>query len=395
MFGNLLIVAVLGLLMRSSFLIDLGLNYRYIQHSHSHFAFAGWVTQSLFFLIYTLIHKRVPVQKNDWRLYYIHLFVAYGMLISFAFQGYGAVSIVFSTLSVFINLAIVIRIIRLVHKIDLANKLLLKGGLFFSSFSALGTFYLAYLMASGQNNSPFYPASIYFYLHFQYNGWFVLGGITVISNYLNIRSDQFSTCNEWLLLLTVALTYPLSLLSLLESGVLIWSGFVISLIQLYCVVRIISPIIGHFQSINGLRIQRLLLIFVVVALMIKVVLQLLSTLPAFHELAFSNHPVLIAYLHLVFLLFTTNALLFAFTRLFSQATKPLFTIGILLLLTGMILNEIVLVMQGLGMEKLRAHNSILLLIFAIMLVVGSFILLLFVINTRKLDRLKDATPRKK
>ncbi|WP_152378418.1 hypothetical protein [Flavobacterium haoranii] len=104
---NLFIVAFLGVLMRYKISFEFPLlHQKNIQHAHSHFAFAGWVTQTLFFLLVNYLDKRnlkINVFKRYKKLLLLNLICAYGMLISFTTNGYDFISIFFSTASIFIS----------------------------------------------------------------------------------------------------------------------------------------------------------------------------------------------------------------------------------------------------------------------------------------------------
>ena len=99
---NLLLVASAGVLLRLKILTPLTwLNHKYMLHAHSHFAFAGWV--SLFLMAAMIGNLPEKFSKGYERILIAYTITAYGMLFSFPFQGYGAVSIIFSTLSVLVS----------------------------------------------------------------------------------------------------------------------------------------------------------------------------------------------------------------------------------------------------------------------------------------------------
>ena len=50
-FSNLLIVALIGLILRGSAVSSLPLNYGYLLHGHSHFAFGGWLMPMMVWMI--------------------------------------------------------------------------------------------------------------------------------------------------------------------------------------------------------------------------------------------------------------------------------------------------------------------------------------------------------
>ena len=96
---NFFVAALLGLALRYFFVQPMGVNYRFLTHAHSHIAMLGWVYLMLFVLF---VQYFVPEKKPIYtKLFWITQFAVLGMLFSFPFQGYAAVSITFSTLHIF------------------------------------------------------------------------------------------------------------------------------------------------------------------------------------------------------------------------------------------------------------------------------------------------------
>jgi hypothetical protein len=167
---NLLIVASIGLVLRYKILYSLVfVDQKHLLHGHSHFAFAGWITHTIMVLIVTFLSKQT---KRDEFIKYkyvivINLVSAYGMLLSFPVQGYGLVSISFSTLSVFTFYFFTIKVWKDFNLIS--GKVItiywFKAALLFGVISSFGTFALAYMMANKIIHQNFYLAAVYFYLH--------------------------------------------------------------------------------------------------------------------------------------------------------------------------------------------------------------------------------------
>jgi hypothetical protein len=89
-------------------------------------------------------------------------------------------------------------------------------------------------------------------------------------------------------------------------------------------------------------------LFVAFALSIKLLLQLGSTVPAISQLAFGFRPIVIAYLHLVLLAIITLFLLFyIYANHLVFITKKI-KYGVLIFSIGVLLNEIVLAVQGIA-----------------------------------------------
>ncbi len=175
---NLAIVALLGTIMRYKIGFALPfLDQKFLQESHSHFAFTGWITHTLYFLLVNIFRSSLPsIDEKAYRLLILfNLLTAYGMLISFAIQGYGPVSIVFASLSIIIGYLFVWRALKDAGRLPDSHpgKNWIKAALWFSVLSTLGTMVLSWMMATRQYDQETYLASVYFYLHFQYNGWFL------------------------------------------------------------------------------------------------------------------------------------------------------------------------------------------------------------------------------
>src|SRR4029079_3110803 len=101
-----------------------------------------------------------------------------------------------------------------------------------------------------------------------------------------------------------------------------------------------------FQEISGQK--KLLFFFSAIALSIKLLLQLGSTIPFLSTLAFGFRPVVIGYLHLMFL-GVISLFIIGYCKMNRLiVTKPSANTGIKIFVTGIILNEILLMIQGLS-----------------------------------------------
>lgn len=186
---NFLVVALVGVLLRYKINFPLPVvNYKFLLHAHSHFAFAGWVTQILMALIvqYVYEHNNSINLSHYKKIFRGNFITAYGMLFSFPFQGYGLFSIIFSTLSVFVSYFFIAFVWKdLKHLVDKGySKAWIKASLLLYTLSSLGPFALAYLMANQISGQDLYFGAVYFFLHFQYNGWFLFACFGLFFNYL-------------------------------------------------------------------------------------------------------------------------------------------------------------------------------------------------------------------
>lgn len=354
---NLLIVALLGLLMRYKIIFEFPiLDQKSLQHSHSHFAFAGWVTHTLMTLLIAFLHKHDTLNKIVFKKYSLiligNLICSYVMLISFILQGYGAVSITFSTLSIFVSYWFAYTFFKdckLLETNSIATKWF-KAALFFNVISSLGTFALAYMMATKNIHQNEYLASIYYYLHFQYNGWFFFACFGLLLDYLKVTTQSnriYSQSFIWLFWSCIA-GYFLSVLWLdLPLWIYIITG-ISALVQVVVWFFLFKIILkeNRLLFINLPNYLKYLILFISLALSVKFLLQLGSTVPAVSELAFGFRPIVIAYLHLILLAIISLFLLFyVYTTNFIAINKKT-VLGVILFSIGVILNEVVLGIQG-------------------------------------------------
>ncbi len=357
---NLLIVALLGLLMRYKIGFEFPfLDQKHLQHSHSHFAFTGWISHTLMVLMILFLENKTKHTANVLtdkytKILTANLICAYGMLVSFIIQGYGLISIIFSTASLFVACVFAyfyLQDLKRIAKDDL-SKNWFKAALFFNVFSSLGTFALAYMMVTKNIHQNEYLASIYYYLHFQYNGWFFFACMGLLFSILNLKSSENRFYAQVFKLFFIA-CIPAYFLSTLwwDLPVFIYVLSVIAaFIQVYTWFKFLLIIIKTKQEFieNLPYFLKYILLFVGFALSAKFLLQLGSTIPALSQLAFGFRPIVIAYLHLVLLAVISLFLLFyIYANHLIHYNKQIKT-GIIIFSVGVLLNEVVLAVQGIA-----------------------------------------------
>src|SRR5690606_18032758 len=103
-----IIAALLGLILRLYFTWPMAFNFSYLLHAHSHTMLLGWLLGSLVLLIYRQWNIEMP--KTHKGIFYAMILCVVGMLLSFPFQGYAAVSITFSTLHLWLSYVLLFKI---------------------------------------------------------------------------------------------------------------------------------------------------------------------------------------------------------------------------------------------------------------------------------------------
>jgi len=390
---NLLIVALAGIVLRYKINFSFPIvNQKFLLHGHSHFAFTGWITLALMALMVNYLDKNnidVNFRKYD-KMLIANNFISYGMLFTFIYQGYAALSITFSTLSILISYLFIYFYWRDLKKVkqEPATTIWFKAALVQWFLSSLGVFTLAYLMASKTLVQEWYFASVYFFLHFQYNGWFLFACFGLFFSLLIKNNSAFSLkTNKMLfivLVVTVIPTYLLSILWLNLPPYLHWTGVISGVVQLaaiFYMVRLISVAKQHLP-VQSLQ-TKWLWILACLAFVLKIFLQMLSIFPYLGKFAFSFRPIVIGYLHLCFLCILSFFTIGLFNHILENRGKSLSTIGIFVFVSGVLLQEFVLMIQGLTAFQVYLLPQASIILFAIALLIG---LGLVVINFKMLKK---------
>lgn len=228
-----------------------------------------------------------------------------GMLISFPLQGYGTFSIIFSALHTFGAFAFIWLFFAASNKVSSLALLLAKISLLFFILSSVGPFSLAYLKANGLEHSNLYRFSIYFYLHFQYNGFFFFGILALllrlIEDRLSISDLKTLKTGAYFLIGTCIPCYVLSILWSEPGLSLTVIGLITALIQLIGLYLFIRPAFVAIATLHLNFPEKILFALSIVALIAKGILQLISAFPTAAILANEFRVIVIAYLHLVLL----------------------------------------------------------------------------------------------
>lgn len=389
---SLVVVATLGVLLRYKITFSLpAINQKFLQHSHSHFAMSGWLTQLLMILLASSVSRTIGLNhfKNYNVVLFANILASYGMLISFIFQGYGAVSISLSTLSVICTYYFGVQLWRDMNRshAKLPGFIWFKAAIVFAVLSSFGVGMLGYLMATKNVNINIQQATTYFYLHFQYNGWLVFACFGLLFNFLDSKGitirnlERFFwvyavACLPAYFLSTLWMHLPLSIYLIVAlSALLIFGGWIWLFMQL-------KPYVSQMTT-GVARWGKWLLALSALAYTIKVFLQAGSMIPSLNNMAFGYRPIVIGYLHLVFLGVISLFLLGYLVSTAKIAYNRWLTTGFAVFVTGVILNELALMVQGLSAMQYTTVPYINEILMAITLIMFSGALLINLGANRK------------
>ncbi len=312
----LITISVLGIFLRLYPVMSLQINYKPLLHAHSHLAFLGWVFTSLFTLITGSFLPKEKVASLPFRLQFILLQIFnIGMLVSFLIQGYAFFSILFSSLHMITTFWFIwttSHSIRRSGASDISHKFLF-ASFFFMILSSVGPLAIPVTVKMYGSGSEMYHNAIYFYLHFQYNGWFIFSLFALFFKYIQTEGFNFSKRQSvylfWILFVSCLSTYSLSVLWT-DPHTSIWiTGFISSALQLFAAVPLIKIIAEVKTQFVQKRTIRNLFLFAIVMFLLKLILQFISAFPLITEMTIVSRNFVIGYLHLVLLGIVTVSLI--------------------------------------------------------------------------------------
>ncbi len=355
---NLTVLAAVGLLLRYKIVFPLPfIDQKNLLHAHSHFAFAGWASTAVYAAFLHVMQLNEGQARKFERLLWIQQISSYGMLLSFPFLGYAPLSITFSTLSILVSYVFGWKSWQHLAVVEpCVGRHWFRTAIVCNALASAGTFALAWMMATKNLHQDWYFGSVYFYLHFQYNGWFLFAVLGLFFYSLRRQATantRFKTeINLWLLL-TLALV-PSLFLSWMWMRIPDWmylSGVLSSVMQLCALLLFLLILKATPNQIFGkLPVSvKWLGGFSLLAFTLKILFQALSSIPFLNHYAFGLRPIVIGFLHLVLLGFITLFLISwflyqGFITLDSRQQKT----GIWIFFCGILLNELILFLQGLA-----------------------------------------------
>ena len=336
----------MGVVLRSASIGTIDFNYRFLTHAHSHVAMLGWVYLMLFVLI---VHYFVPEKKPIYnRLFWLTQFAVVGMMLSFPFQGYAAISISFSTLHIFCSYYFVYLIWKHHKTESVVTQRLLKTALLFMVLSTAGVWCLGPAVSMLGQASAFYQIAIQFFLHFQFNGWFLIAVLAMFFHVLQLKDSSQFRLFFVLLLISTVLTLALPIYWFAPYIALYWInglGVIIQFLTLMVFLNLIKPY-QLFLLKNNTKVTVYMYVFAIFCLILKIGTQLLSLVPEISEVAYQHRNLVIGFIHLLMLGVITG-FLFGFILQNKWVTfNQWINFGIYTFVLGFLLTELFLFLQG-------------------------------------------------
>lgn len=349
---NFFIASLMGLMLRLTYVAPVSLvNYQFLLHGHSHTAMLGWGYMMLFVLI---VHFFVPQelqQKKVYnRLFWLTQFSVLGMMVRFPVEGYAMFSIIFSTLHIFCSYYFARLIWKDARPKSSVDAKMLKTSLSFMLLSTLGVWCLGPAIGLAGKASAFYQIAIQFFLHFQFNGWFLFAVLTLfLQRFSRTLNQRIFNRFYYLLVSATVLTLALPVSWFVNNSLLYWingAGVLLQFSAFYFFIEMFRP---HFSSyFKDLKpTEKWLLIFAVFSLGLKVILQLSTLIPELGQVSHQIRHWVIGFIHLVMLGIITGGLfVLVFNEKWISPKRMLMKLGFKSFLFGYIGTELLLFVQG-------------------------------------------------
>ena len=307
-----IITILLGLSLRVSYIADVFFNIRHVTHSHSHIGLLGWIYTILSSLICQYFLRETD-RKPYFILFLCTQFCILGMLFSFPFGGYFLYSIIFSSLFIICTYWFSIFFLKRSKKynfirfsisksVDVENDkpLSLKfvhWGIYFLILSSIGIWLLPVAIVKAGKGSDWYNSALYFFLHFQYNGWFlaVLFGLLVgeIEHKSLLNSKRLKGALYNFVIGTIG------------SVTLSWVGFfnepILYIIGNISGFLLLASIFELCRAYMQLEKPAFLMQMFLLLCMLKTIFMFLGSFPWIAEVVLPNREFVISYLHFTFL----------------------------------------------------------------------------------------------
>jgi hypothetical protein len=350
--ANLLIAALIGVLIRWHFLHPIPyFNYTHWIHAHSHIAFLGWVFLGLMAFLNFYFEETAEFPRRRIKILAGGIVVANaGMLISFPIQGYGPVSILFSAVHMILAIYIFFLYNPFLKKQGTLGFQLIRWGFIFMIISGIGPLALGPIVSFGYKQTEWYDFAIYFYLHFQYNGFFTLAILGLILHHLDrdhsLYLEKIREPVVYGLILAVMLTFFLSVLGSDPGMIFNLLGGLGAVLQIVIVILILITMLRYYHIFfhrDNVYIN-LLLVISLTCLETKLYLQFLSGIPVIADYVFHDRNIIIVYLHMVLLGFITSFLIGWWFKLNPSRMKIYFYWSILNYILGFLGSETILLL---------------------------------------------------
>ncbi len=346
-----LLVGVLGTLMRYYYVNPIYyLDYKHILHAHSHVAMLGWAFMlASGAIIFNFLKGKIDVKKYK-LIFVLTVISTVGMLIFFTINGYGVLSIAFSTLHIFTSYIFCYYVFRdLKYLPDSISKKIIQWALFWMILSTMGIWMIGPVSAIAGKSSSYFYMAVQFFLHFQFNGWFTYAAIGIWIYQVEKKHPAFKLSNStiFLLHLSLLLTYALSITWSNPLSIIFYlntAGVLLQVVAFFLIFKRIFKYENPFKTLA--QWQSWLFALGILCLMVKVLVQAAVAFPFIAEISYTIRNYVIGFIHLIMLGSVTFTLVAIMLNENFLANNKLTRFGWGLFSIAFILKELALFLQG-------------------------------------------------
>ncbi len=372
-------VASAGLLMRSwSWAADLPITFYNMRQAHSHMAFLGWIFPAVM-LLYNRLFAPTLNRSVDRFLFWVIIVINILMFASFLQFGYTSPSIILLSIHTILAFVYAGQFLRnLSANIPKGARLLAISSMVMMCISFLGPLAIPVIKNTGGGANEM-KLAIHFYLHFQYNAFFVLAMLALWARNVKQLTSVVPLVLMWL---GMCGTYFLTVKDGLNSELLITVGAGAAILQLVGMFWLVKMMWKQERGVSG--ILRFLPAIAIGSILLKCSIQAVSNWIPELTVGDGLQFWVIAFLHLMFLGAITPYLLFEFAKEKMFPATTLTQVSVVLFVIGLVLTELVLGLQGLAvyiddlnsalLQHLLLFGSLFIWISCATLLLGSFLL---------------------
>lgn len=355
---NFFLAACIGLLLRYAFVEEVSwFRYRYLMHAHAHLAMMGWGYLGIYVLfIREFLHEKANKKPVYSSLFWLTQVAVIGMVISLIMEGYGWMFVVCGLLYVLLSYGFVYHFFRDLTQSGEKNRysrLFAKTSLTFLVLSSLSVWATGIILVGGWQGSLMYYLNLQFFLHFQFNGFFLFAILALFFLWIENRKLEMPPPIvkrfHHLLVAATLLTYALAVAWSNPLEVIFWINSLGVLVQLAALVLFLL-LLGkiHARIAEGMQAWNLILWkLALFSFILKILVQSAVVIPYIATIAYTIRNYVIGFIHLL-LLGVVSSFLIAYSSQTGLAplTTRLSKTGIILFAIGLIVTEVILILQG-------------------------------------------------
>lgn len=300
------LASVFGSLMRLYYIVEIPLlEYLHLLHAHSHVAQLGWAFLLVTLALLILGLDSTPHQKHYVAVLVLNVVAGFGMAAAFLYQGYGFVSIGFSTLHLLVSYYFAWLFWSDLKRLKpSSSRSFFKVSLIWLILSSFGLWALPIILNTVGKTSILYYSSVQWFLHIQFNGWFTYAVIGLLLVWLSRRGQHKPIPGPvfWCLHASVLLTYALSVSWANPHPALFYLNSLGVVLQLFAIGYILWALKDMFSLILARnKLSSWLIGIGLFSLIMKVLTQSALVIPAVADISHTIRNFVIGFIHLTML----------------------------------------------------------------------------------------------